>query len=109
MIRYIDTVNGYMTYFGEDYEKFADTEMYQDACLSKLNQICQCADRIRDHHADVYERYMNGFVGDVVAVRNMVIHRYVNINLRLIWTFLTDEMPELRTICVNMLSDLSEK
>ena len=94
IIRYAEGIEEYRTYFGDDFETFADTEVYQDACYSKINQITQCLDRVASKYPELYSQNFSMLVGSIKGVRNIISHQYENVDVRIVW----DEFV-LKNIC----------
>ena len=93
IIRYSEGVASYITYFGKDFEIFADSELYQDACYSKINQITQCLDRIAMKDPEFFEMNFSFSIGSIKGIRNIISHQYENVDNRIVWRFITEEIP----------------
>lgn len=93
VIRYSEGIAAYMTYFGKDFEIFADSELYQDACYSKINQITQCLDRIAVKDPEFFKKNFSFSVGSIKGIRNIISHQYENVDNRIVWRFVTEEIP----------------
>ena len=93
IIRYAEGIEEYRTYFGDDFETFADTEVYQDACYSKINQITQCLDRVASKYPEFYTQNFSMRIGSIKGIRNIISHQYENVDVRIVWRFMTEEIP----------------
>ena len=93
IIRYSEGIASYITYFGKDFEIFADSELYQDACYSKINQITQCLDRIAMKDPEFFEMNFSFSIGSIKGIRNIISHQYENVDNRIVWRFITEEIP----------------
>ena len=78
---------------GKDFEIFADSELYQDACYSKINQITQCLDRIAMKDPEFFEMNFSFSIGSIKGIRNIISHQYENVDNRIVWRFITEEIP----------------
>ena len=94
IIRDAEGIGEYRTYFGDDFETFADTEVYQDACYSKINQITQCLDRVASKYPEFYRQNFSMPIGSIKGIRNIISHQYENVDVRIVWRFMTEEIPE---------------
>lgn len=75
-------------------EAFSADDKTQDAILHQLTILGEAVRRLtpefRFEHSEVD---WSGYVG----LRNVVIHQYDRVNLDLIWTIATEEIPELKS------------
>ena len=94
IIRYSEGISQYMAYFGEDFETFAETEVYQDACYSKINQITQCLDRIEKKNPEFYSQNFSLPIHSIKGIRNIISHQYENVDVHIVWMFMTEEVPQ---------------
>lgn len=106
IIRYSDGIDNYLSYFNNSYEEFLENEMFQDCCLSKIAQIAECLNRVSKNHSSEYERYFVPVVGEFHGMRDIVIHQYENLNLNIIWNFLTKERPLIKKAAEDCLKDI---
>lgn len=79
--------------FQKDFEIFADSELYQDACYSKINQITQCLDRIAVKDPEFFEASFSFSVGSIKGIRNIIPRQYESVDNRIVWRFVTEEIP----------------
>lgn len=108
IIRYSDSIDGYMEFFSGSYEEFLENEMFQDCCLSKISQIAECLNRISKNHRAEYEMYFVPIVGEFHGMRDIVVHQYENLNLRIIWVFLTKERPMIKRAAEECLERIDD-
>lgn len=80
-----DGIANYLTYFNNDYEDFLENEMFQDCCLAKISQMAECLNRIDKKYPSIYDGYFVPIVGEFHGMRDVTIHRYENIDFRIIW------------------------
>ena len=93
IIRYSEGIASYITYFGKDFEIFADSELYQDACYSKINQITQCLDRIAMKDPEFFEMNFSFSIGSIKGIRNIISHQYENVDNRIVWSSSPKKSP----------------
>lgn len=74
-----------------DQEAFVNSEPYYDATLRNLELIGEAAthipEEIRVNHPEIPWR-------QIIATRNRIIHGYLGIDNDIIWSIITDEIPE---------------
>ena len=77
-----------------DQETFINNDPYYDATLRNLELIGEAAthipQEIRTNHPEIPWR-------QIIATRNRLIHGYLGIDNDIIWSIVTDEIPELLT------------
>lgn len=100
MIRFTNKVIHYSKNF--DKTAFLDNELYYDATLRNLELIGEAATNIPQNiktlHPEIPWR-------QIIATRNRIIHGYLGIDNDIIWSIVTDEIPEL----LNALQNLKQQ
>lgn len=75
-----------------DQQSFIQDEIIYDATLRNLELIGEAATKIpleiREHYSDISWR-------QIIATRNRLIHGYLGIDNNIIWSIITEEIPEL--------------
>ena len=75
-----------------DRETFINNEPYYDATLRNLELIGKAAthipQEIRVNHPEIPWR-------QIIATRNRIIHGYLGIDNDIIWSIITDEIPDI--------------
>ena len=92
MIRFAEKVLRYTQNL--DQVAFINNEVYYDATLRNLELIGEAAtnipENIKANHPEISWR-------QIIATRNRIIHGYLGIDNDIIWSIITDEIPELLT------------
>lgn len=73
------------------YERFAADSRTVDATLHNLQIIGEAAARLPD---DVRARYPEIEWRDIVAFRNILVHEYFGVDLRIVWRIVIGKVPE---------------
>lgn len=89
-----------MTYTdGLSFEEFTGAGITYDATLRNLELIGEAATKIPP---EIREKYSDIPWRMIIATRNRLIHGYLGIDDRIVWSIISDELPslitELRTI-----------
>ena len=71
-------------------EAFNTDEKVQDVVIRRLAIIGEAASRLspelKQHHAEVSWR-------EIVAMRNILVHEYEGIKLKIVWDVVVDDLP----------------
>jgi uncharacterized protein with HEPN domain len=77
---------------GLSFEEFQDSELHQSAVIRPLEIIGEAARMISD---DVKAQHPEIPWGDMIGMRNRLIHEYFDISLATIWETVHDDLPHL--------------
>ncbi|QTA37585.1 DUF86 domain-containing protein [Thermosipho ferrireducens] len=77
----------------KNFEEFEKQEMIVDAVLRNLEIIGEAAGKIPEN---IRKRYSEIPWKRVVGLRNVGIHGYFAVDLRIIWTIISKQIPELK-------------
>lgn len=91
IIKYIDKILEYVKEVNyNDFER--DTKL-QDACLMNLSQIGESVSQITEsfieEHKNINWREMKG-------MRNIIVHDYDGVNMKIVWNAIKYDLPELK-------------
>ena len=84
------------------YEEFSGRKMVSDAVIMNLAVIGESAKKIP---ASVKKKYPTVDWRGVAGLRDVVVHKYSSLNLKVIWDILENELPELKSTVKTMLED----
>jgi len=85
-----------------DFDDFSDNDMMIDAVVRELEIIGEAArklsDRFQDKHIEIpwYK---------IKAMRNVLIHEYFGVNLKVLWDTCKNDIPALKTFIQKVLND----
>ncbi|UNC92019.1 DUF86 domain-containing protein [Candidatus Contubernalis alkalaceticus] len=90
----IDCMNKIQEYIGDlSYEEFSTKNIVIDAVVRNLEVIGEAAKNVpvdvREKHAQIPWRQMAG-------LRNILIHEYFGIDLNIVWTIATKDIPKAK-------------
>ena len=96
IIEHIENVQKTEKRFGREYDIFvSDKDYFNSVCMSLL-QIGELANHLTEKfisaHADIPWR-------NIIGLRNVVVHGYGQLDMEVVWTTLTDDIPELHKKC----------
>jgi len=89
---------------GVDYTAFEKSSLLQSACIRQLEIIGEAASHISDaskkNVSDIGWR-------EITGLRNILIHEYFGIDIRLVWEIIMKDIPSFKTKIEQLLSSLS--
>jgi len=82
--------------FGDSLDDFLEDRSYQRSCCMNLLQIGEAVRKLSDEF-----KAQNDDIDwtAVIGFRNLVAHRYESLNNARIWEIITEDVPELMSIC----------
>ncbi len=86
---------------GISYESFITNEMLLDAVLFNLEVLGEAAKHIPE---EIRKRYPTIEWRSISGLRNIIVHQYFRLNLRIIWDTVQNELPTLRRSIADILA-----
>lgn len=94
----IETIEDFME--GVSKKEFMESIKIQDAVLRRLEIIGEAAgnlpERFREEHSEI--RW-----GEIIALRNILIHKYFGVDLELTFRIIKRDLPELKEKILKIL------
>ncbi len=82
---------------------FLGSDLHQDAVLRNLHTMTETTQRVsnelQDDHPEIEWKMLSAF-------RNVLVHDYLGIDLELVWTVVSRDLPEFKLQVTRILSDL---
>lgn len=100
IIQYADEINGTVSRFALDLEKFKRDYVVKNAIAMCILQIGELAVNLTD---DFKEKYNKMSWRDIVSVRNRAAHTYFSIDTEILWGIATSDVPALRRYCADII------
>lgn len=88
----IDKISSYVE--GMNYEDFLSDHKTQDAVVRNIEII---GEAVRSLPADFTERHTEVPWGEIVAMRNVIVHQYFGILPDVVWDVIKNELPALQS------------
>lgn len=89
---------------GSDQKSFLENELNYDATLRNLELIGEAATHIpaeiRAENLDIPWR-------QIIATRNRIIHGYLGIDNDIVWSIITEDIPELLNLLQNLKNQIN--
>ncbi|MEK7079610.1 MAG: DUF86 domain-containing protein [Patescibacteria group bacterium] len=87
----IDKIDRYMK--GINLENFQSDDMRQDAVIRQLEIIGEAANKISDYFLKNNKDFP---INEAVRMRNFLIHGYDEVDIKVVWKTITDDIPFLK-------------
>ena len=91
----------FLRLFGE----FQSDSMRVEACVFNLSQIGELCHTMSSEFTSAHPEVP---WNETYGLRNRIVHNYEGVNLRLVWEIISDDLPELRTIMSELMSDCEQ-
>jgi uncharacterized protein with HEPN domain len=104
--RYCDDINASVERFGKSKEIFASDSDYRNSCAMSILQIGELANRLSENFRNQHDKIL---WRQIVDMRNILAHDYVNLDLNRIWVSIETDIPELRAFCATVPQSANDK
>lgn len=92
IIRAIDSIQKFVQ--GQTYPEFIEDERNQFAVLKGLEIIGEAGVHLEEQ---IKEQYPEVEWPEIIAVRNILVHEYFNVDLEIVWDIIQNDLPRLKT------------
>ncbi len=88
----------------KDFDKFLSDKMLQSASIHQLEIIGEAANHFSKEFFKQYD-----FIewAEIVGLRNLLIHEYFGIDLRIVWQVIQNDIPQLKSNIIKIFDDLN--
>ena len=97
----IHQVNGYLS--GVTHDQFLQQKIVQDAVVRQLEIIGEAANNLS---VDLREMHPEVTWGQIIGMRNRLIHAYFQVDLDIVWEVAGIDLPALKERVEDMLEEL---
>lgn len=80
---------------------FLGSQLHQDAVLRNLHTMTETTQRLSD---DLKSAHQEVDWAKLAAFRNVLVHDYLGIDLELVWTVVTRDVPEFKAKVTGILA-----
>ncbi|MFH1853661.1 MAG: DUF86 domain-containing protein [Candidatus Neomarinimicrobiota bacterium] len=78
-------------------------KMLQSACLHQLQVIGESANHFSE---DFFKKHQSVEWGEIVGLRNLLIHEYFGVDIKLVWQVLQTDIPRLKSKILDILKEI---
>ncbi|MCL2095368.1 MAG: DUF86 domain-containing protein [Oscillospiraceae bacterium] len=100
IIIYINQINGTISRFKLNFDKFKDDYVMKNAIAMCLLQIGELSGNLTDEFKTEHNKMP---WRDIIAFRNRAAHGYGSMDIEIIWDIVTDDIPDLKIYCENII------
>lgn len=102
IVSYCEQIELTVDRFGDSYDTFQTDAIYRNAaalCILQIGELVgKLTEDFRNSHDTIPWR-------KIKAMRNIVAHSYGTVDSEITWEIIKDDIPELKTYCLQVLSD----
>lgn len=100
--QYCEDIQSSICRYGSSLEDFLSDSHYQHAVAFCILQIGELAVSLTQEYRDSTKNRIQW--KQIREMRNIVVHDYGNVNLKIVWAVATYDIPELRQFCDEQLA-----
>ena len=100
IIKHCNTIEETKELFGNEYEKFENNTIYQNAVLTPVTQIGELVKRLPDGFRNQYTEIP---WRNIAGMRDIVVHNYETIDKLILWNVADKETQKLKDFCINII------
>jgi uncharacterized protein with HEPN domain len=87
----------------KNFEDFSSDKMLQSACVHQLQIIGEAANHFT---REFINKHNNVEWAEIVGLRNLLIHEYFGIDIKLVWQVIQNDIPRLKAHIQNIIENL---
>jgi len=92
IVDYVDEIERYMGKV--KFDEFEKSGLLQDAVIRKIELIGEAAKKLTIGFWEKYRKELP--LAEAVSTRNRLIHQYDDIDLKIVWNTIKNDLPELK-------------
>ncbi len=102
IIKHCNIINETKDFFGNDYSKFENNSIYQNAILTPVTQIGELVKKLP---MDFRNQYTQIPWKNIAGMRDIVVHNYETIDKNILWDVANVEIDKIKEFCKNVLNE----
>lgn len=101
IIKHCNIINDTKVFFGDDYSKFKENNIYQNAILTPVTQIGELVKKLP---LDFRTKYNQIPWRNIAGMRDIVVHNYETIDKAILWNVAEEEIDKIKEFCKEILN-----
>lgn len=97
ILKYCNNIENLISRFGNDFEIFKNDLAFRDAVSMNILQIGELTGHLSEEYRVSTKSHMPWQA--IKAMRNLFAHNYGQMNLSVIWSTATENIPQLKAFC----------
>lgn len=102
IIKHCNIIEDTKKYFGDDYKKFEQNSIYQNAILTPVTQIGELVKRLS---SEFREQYNEIPWRNIAGMRDIVVHSYETIDKLILWNVADTEIEKIKAFCKKIVNE----
>lgn len=103
IIKHCNIISDTKKFFGNDYSRFKNNNIYQNAILTPVTQIGELVKRLP---IDFRTEYNQIPWKNIAGMRDIVVHNYETIDKAILWNVAEEEIDKIKEFCQNILDEV---
>lgn len=103
IIKHCNIINDTKKFFGDDYSKFENNNIYQNAILTPVTQIGELVKKLPLEFRTEYNQIP---WRNIAGMRDIVVHNYETIDKSILWSVANEETDKIKEFCQEILKEV---
>ena len=103
IIKHCNIINDTKKFFGDDYSKFENDNIYQNAILTPVTQIGELVKKLPLEFRTEYNQIP---WKNIAGMRDIVVHNYETIDKSILWSVANEETDKIKEFCQEILKEV---
>ena len=99
---YCDDIETHLSKIESNHETFLSDTTIQHSVAFCILQIGELVGKLSDELRKATAKEINWSA--IKGMRNIVVHDYGSVDLEIVWSVATEDIPPLKTFCINQLN-----
>lgn len=101
IIKHCNIINDTKKFFGNNYSKFEEDAIYQNAILTPITQIGELVKKLPIEFRTKYNQIP---WKNIAGMRDIVVHNYETIDKTILWNVADEEIDKIKEFCQEILN-----
>jgi len=102
IVQYIDEIEGTVSRFNLNLDKLKNDYVAKNAIAMCILQIGELVGNLTEDFRTAYDTVP---WRDIIGMRNIAAHSYGSFDMEMLWSTVTDRIPELKSYCEEIIEE----